>query len=61
MNSCHLQQHGWTLRLLCKLNKSDRERQIPHDLSYAWNLKIKIKIIKINEITENKKIKNKNL
>ena len=26
-----------------KWNKSDRERQIPHDLSYVWNLKNKIK------------------
>ena len=26
-----------------KRNKSDRERQIPYDLTYMWNLKTKTK------------------
>jgi len=31
--ACHLQQHGWTQRL-----KSERKRQISHDITYMWNL-----------------------
>ena len=41
--SCHLQQYGWTLRHSAKLNKSDRERQTPYDLTYTCNLKKKEK------------------
>ena len=32
--SCHLQQHEWTLRALLKGNKPDRERQIPHGITF---------------------------
>ena len=28
MKFCHLQQHGWTWRILYLVNKSDREREI---------------------------------
>ena len=31
---CYLKQHGWTQRL-----KSERKRQISHDMTYMWNLK----------------------
>lgn len=40
MKFCHLQQHGQTCRVLCLVNKSDRERQILYDvITYLWNLK----------------------
>ena len=34
----HLHQHGCTLRALSKCNKIDKDRQIPYDLTYMWNL-----------------------
>lgn len=34
-----------------KWNKSDRERQVPYDISYTWNLKTKT-----NEQISNKRI-----
>ena len=36
--SCHLWQQGWTWRYYAKWNKSDRERQRPYDLTYAYVL-----------------------
>ena len=36
--SCHLRQQGWTWRYYTKWNKSDRERQMPYDLIYAYEL-----------------------
>ena len=32
----HLQQHGWTWRVLCLWNKSGRERQILYVITYMW-------------------------
>ena len=34
--SCHLWPHGWTLKHYAEWNKSDRQRQIPYDLTYIW-------------------------
>ena len=34
---CHLQQHRWTY--YTKGNKSEKQRQIPYDISCTWNLK----------------------
>ena len=34
---CHLQQHRWTCHT--KGSKSERQRQMPYDISYTWNLK----------------------
>ena len=31
-----MQQHGWNQRL--KLSKPERDRQMPHDITYIWNL-----------------------
>ena len=42
MKSCHLWQHWWTSGHYAKLNKSDREWQIPHDLSYLWKSEKKL-------------------
>ena len=38
MKFSHLQQHGWTWRVLC-LVKQIRERPILYDIAYMWNLK----------------------
>uniref|UniRef100_A0A9L0T5S0 Reverse transcriptase domain-containing protein n=1 Tax=Equus caballus TaxID=9796 RepID=A0A9L0T5S0_HORSE len=35
---CHSQQHEWTLRILCKRNKPDRERQILYDFTHMWKI-----------------------
>ena len=37
MKFCHLQQHGWTWRVLCYVKQV---RQILYDIIYMWNLKI---------------------
>ena len=39
MKCCHLKQHGWTLRALYQVQKSDRERQILYGITYRCNLK----------------------
>ena len=36
MNQCHLQQHGWTQRILYLL-KSDKERQVSY-ITSMWNI-----------------------
>ena len=36
--SCPLWQQGWTWRYYAKWNKSDRERQMPYNLTYAYML-----------------------
>ena len=43
MRSHHLQQQGWIWGYHAKWNKSDREMQIPYDLSYMCKLKHKRK------------------
>ena len=44
MKSWHLCQNGWNWKEYhVQLSKSDRERQIPYDFTYMWNLK------KVNE------------
>ena len=35
---CHLQQHGWIMRMLC-LVVSSKQRQILCGITYMWNLK----------------------
>ena len=39
--SCHLQEHYEPRGYNVKWNKSGRERQIPYDLTFIWNLKNK--------------------
>jgi hypothetical protein len=39
MKLCHLPQHEWNWRPLCKWSKSDTARQILHVLTHLWNLK----------------------
>ena len=34
-----MQQHDGTRDYHTKWSKSDRERQIPYDITYMWNLK----------------------
>ena len=34
---CHLQRHGWTERLSCRV-KCIRKRKIPYINAYMWNL-----------------------
>ena len=34
-----LQLHGWTTDYHTKQSMSERERQIPYDVTYMWNLK----------------------
>lgn len=41
MVSFHLQQHVWTLRVICLVKLSDRKRQILYVFTYVFNLKIK--------------------
>ena len=57
MQSCHLQQHGWTLRELSyKSNKPGRERQVLYDLTYMWiqnQFKIQTQKTKTNKQTKN--------
>ena len=38
-NNAILQQHGWTRDSHTKWSKSEREEQIPYDITYMWNLK----------------------
>ena len=37
-SSYPLQQHGWNWKHYAKWSKPGSERQIPHDLTYKWNL-----------------------
>ena len=41
MKSCHLRQHGGTLRVSCCEKKSDRESQILYDFTHTQNIKNK--------------------
>ena len=36
---CHLQQHGWTWRVLSEISQT--ERKILYVIPYTWNLKNK--------------------
>ena len=38
MKQCLLQQHGWPRDYRTKWSNSDRERQIPYDITHMWNL-----------------------
>ena len=42
MKHCHLQQHGWPQKSSYYV-KSGKERQIPYDTTYTWNLNYDIK------------------
>ena len=33
---CNMWQHGWTLRMFAKWNKSEGKRQIPYDFTHLW-------------------------
>ena len=43
-NFYHLKWHVWTWRIYANCNKPVSERQIPHDLTYRWNLMNKNKL-----------------